>query len=275
VSYSYNPYAAPQAAPPPAQSQYATGTPQPWGVGEVLSLGFERFKEHWPVLVFSFFVFFVIYYAISAVPAVLGLTGVVEIGSDAYTAVTYGWMPVVYLVQAFFYVGLTRIWLPYLATMLLTGILAAVGFLLLIFPGIYVLLAFSQAPYFVVDAKMGPIRAMMASWDATKGQKGDLFLLGLAGFGMAIVGLLMLCLGVFVVMPIYFVAFAAAFTRISGMGVANLYPGGGGYPQQPGYPQMAPGYGGGYGAPPGYGPPGPGAPPGYGPPPGYGGPPQG
>jgi hypothetical protein len=52
VNYQYNPYAAPQAAPPPQQESTTTGAPQPWGVGEVVSLGWARFKQNWALLVF-------------------------------------------------------------------------------------------------------------------------------------------------------------------------------------------------------------------------------
>ena len=139
------------------------------------------------------------------------------------------------------------------------------GFVLLIVPGVILSLGLLLAPYYVVDAQMGPIAAMKASWGATRGQKGDVFVLVLAGVGLALLGLVMCFFGILATFPIYSVAVAAAYTRMSGLGVAPpMY----GAAPPPGYPQAPPPPGG-YGPPgppPGYGPPGP--PPGYGPPPG-------
>jgi hypothetical protein len=213
-----------------------------------------------------------------------------------------------FVVSCFFQAGLIKIWLdaargqtpsfgamftggdrflPLLGGLFLMYFIAGLGFILLIVPGVILLLGLSLTPYYIIDAKMGPIAALQASWAATKGQKGDLFVLGLAAVGMMIVGLMACVLGIFVTAPICFVAFVVAYTRISGNGVVprvGAPAGPPGYPmQQPAYgPPGAPGGygppGGGYGGPPGggYGPPGGGyGPPGgggYGPPPGYGGP---
>ena len=61
MNYQQNPYAPPQAAPPMAQAAMpAAGAPQPWTVGEVLSIAWERFKPNWVVLVFSYFIAMII-----------------------------------------------------------------------------------------------------------------------------------------------------------------------------------------------------------------------
>ena len=44
MNYQYNPYAAPQAAPPMAPGVIQPGSPQPWSVGEVITIAWERFK---------------------------------------------------------------------------------------------------------------------------------------------------------------------------------------------------------------------------------------
>jgi hypothetical protein len=292
VNYQYNPYAAPQAAPPVAQGTSPYGVPQPWGVGEVISLAWERFKQNWAVLVFSYVVMFVITEIVAQVPAVLQGAGVLEPGTAAFDVVRYTDLVIGQLVGAFFQVGLTRIWLgsargkspsfgllftggdrfiALFAMQLLMGIILILGFVALIVPGIILGLGLSLAQFYVVDVKMGPISAMKASWNATKGYKGDLFLLGLAGAGLGLLGMLMCLVGLFATVPIYFVATAAAYTRMSGIDAApsayaDMQPAPAAQLQQPA----------GYGPPPGYGsPPGPppggggyGGPPGYGPPPG-------
>jgi hypothetical protein len=212
--------------------------------------------------------------------------------------------------MAFLAVGLTRIWLqvargqpaefgtlfsggdrllPLFLAELVRTILVYVGIFLLVVPGIILALGLSFAAFFVVDAKSGPIEALTASWNATKGHKGALLVFGIACLGINIVGAIPCGLGLVVTFPLCMVASAVIFTCITGRAPLPLqlapgpmaYPG---YPQpQPGYgpPGAPPGYGGpqGYGPPPGFG--GPqgqgGPPPGYGgpqggPPPGYGGP---
>jgi hypothetical protein len=310
MNYQNNPYAPPQAAPLAAQPVSPFAGPQPWSVGEIFSIAWERFKQNWAVLVFTYLLTLVITQAIGAVPNVIAATGAVD-DQMVILGMTGGVTLFNFVVSCFFYSGLTRIWLeaargqtPSFGTMFTGGdrffafliayfllsLVAGVGFLLLVVPGVILLLGLGLAPFYVVDAKMGPIAALQASWAATKGQKGDLFVALLASMGVIIVGLLACGVGMFVAAPICYVAYAVAYTRISGNGVVPRLAapaGPPGYPmQQPAYgPPGAPGGygppGGGYGGPPGgggYGPPGGGyGPPGgggggYGPPPGYGGP---
>src|SRR5262249_36576075 len=151
-------------------------------------------------------------------------------------------------------------------------------------PGVILGLGLSLSSYYCIDQKMGPIDAMKASWAATNGQKGKIFLFGLVAFLLIIAGYLACLCGAFVAIPVVMVAFATIYLRLSGtMGSGQAPPyGAGGYPA-PGFGPPGPGYGappGGYGGG-GYGPQGGGygGPPGgggYGPPGGgFGGPPGG
>jgi hypothetical protein len=154
----------------------------------------------------------------------------------------------------------------------MVGIVVVIGFVLLIVPGVIAMLGLYLTQFYVVEANMGPIEAMKASWESTKGQKGDIFVLILLSFFVILGGILAFCVGIFVAIPVIWVAMAIAYLRISGRGAPAMA--GGGFGPPPGAP---PGYGGGFGAPPG----GFGGPPqggGFGGPPqggGFGGPPQG
>jgi uncharacterized membrane protein len=250
---NYNPYAAPQAPVPPPQHALAYGQPQAWTAGEALSTAWARFKESGVVLVLSVFLFWIIAAIAGQLPNLLTLAG----GFDSVAArvsIASASLLVQQVVAAFFEVGLTRIWLdtaraktpelgtlfsgadrflPVLLANLLVLLCTTLGFVLLIVPGVIVWLGLSLAKFYVIDAGIGPVEAMKASWTATRGQKGELFLLLLAGFGLALLGLLMCCVGVLATTPIYYVATAIAFTRISGLGIAPPPPmpfgGGGGY----------------------------------------------
>ncbi len=282
----YNPYAAPQAtAPTPGATQQA-GPPQPWEIGEVLSLAWEGFKRSWGVLVGSYFLSGLIGAIPGQVPAVAVLVGGVEQNSSTYWTMYSVCMFLGLVVQSFFQPGLTRIWLavargqspdlgtlfggaskflPVFASLLLVMLAILAGYVALIVPGIILGLGLMFAQFFVVDADMGPIDAMRASWNATKGHKGKLFLFALVGFLIAFGGFLACCIGMYVSFPLFFVALAIVYVRLSGRGTTPT-----------GYDMT--GYGGGQGGggygPGGYGPGGYG-PGGYGPggygPGGYGG----
>lgn len=266
MSDLYNPYAAPQAAPPPVQDAPGGGAPQPWTVGEVISLGWERFKQCWPVLVFSYLLVAVILQVASKV-STLPFDVRPDVRSPSYWEAMGVSTVVTTIINAFFRPGLVRIWLaaargqspsfgllfsgfdrflPMLGLTLLTGVAYSLGFLLLIVPGVILMLGFFAAEYYVVEAKMGPIDALKASWETTKGNKGDIMLLALSGLGLFMLGGLMCCVGIFATFPLFEVAAAASYTRMSGSSpapppFANQQP-----PPAPGRPPTD------YGAPPGY-----------------------
>jgi uncharacterized membrane protein len=298
---NYNPYAAPQA-PPPQQPQNAQGgMPQPWEIGEVLAQAWTAFKANWVVYVVALVVSSVFAGGPGQSPRILGLAP----GTTAYFGASGGGSFVGIVVGAFLRTGFIRINLaaargqtPVLADLFSGGplFLRMLGLqLLLLFAygagcslfivgAFFVMLIFCLSDYFVVDANMGVIDSMRASYEATKGQWGNLLLFGLVVFGMMTAGLAACCVGIFVAAPVATIAMAIIFTRITGRGA--IAPAAPPYPQQPppGYGPPGAGYGpppggGGYGGPPagggGYPPPGGG---GYGPPPGgggYSGPPGG
>jgi uncharacterized membrane protein len=273
VNYQ-NPYAPPQAAPPTTSSPGPFGLPLPWTVGEALSIAWNRFKENWAVLLSTSVLTMVVTQLVSSMPTILNVAGVFARGSAAWSVATYGFLALSCAISVFLEGGLHRIWidaalgqspsfealfsqgarsLRYLAVTLLMGLAVVGGLLLLIVPAFIFGIGFCLAPYYVIDADMGPIRAMQASWAATRGQKGEIFVLGLANLGLMLVSLLACCVGVFAAIPICSVAMAVVYVRLSGRAAAAQPPAAEVYPP--------PGYGGlpGYGQPPGYGPP-----PGYG-----------
>ncbi len=306
---NYNPYAPPQAGPSYPQPQVqGAGAPQPWEVGEVIGAAFEVFKANWVVLVFAHLLGGVLAAVPSFVPTILVLSDAVDVNSIEYWAIYSGSMCLVLTLDAFLYVGLWRIslaaargerpefallfsggnrFLAMFGTFWLLALAVTVGYAFLVVPGVILALGLGMSMLFVVDQNMGPIDAMKASWNATQGYKGRLFLFGLLAFGMVVAGYIACIVGIFAVIPILSVAYSIIYLRLSGRGAPapayGLPPpgfGGGGYPGQPyGGPQGGGGgyggpQGGGYGGPPGGGyggpPGGGGAPPGgYGPPGGY------
>ncbi len=242
---NYNPYSPPTASQSAYAANAGTGQAQPWSSSEAVSLGWARFKDAWPVLVGSYFVMTLIVGGLGQVPAVLTVMKVVEPASSGYYLVLAASTVVSQCVGAFLQVGLLRVWLdaargnplsfgvlfsggdrflPMLGATILMLLAIGLGLVLLIVPGIIVSLGFFAAGFFVVDAEMGPIEALKASWAVTKGQKMNIFGLALAGVGLAIVGMLMCCVGFFATLPIYGVASAIVFVRLTGRGVAQAAP---------------------------------------------------
>jgi uncharacterized membrane protein len=273
------------------------GAPQPWEIGEVLGRAWEIYKANWGVLTGAVVVFYICVF----VPQYGISMGIVLSGNGPGTS---GYWPafggnniITMLIESFFFVGLNRIFiaaargetpqfatlfsggsrmLPFFGTLLLMYIAIVIGFLCLVVPGVILMLGLGPALLFVSDTDLGVVDSLKASWEAMKGHKGNYFLFMLVGFCLMLAGALACCVGELVAFPLFLVAQAIIYTRISGrMGTpAAAAVGYGGPP--PGYGGPPPGYGGPPGGPPpaggGYGGPPPGAPPGgYGPPPGGGG----
>jgi uncharacterized membrane protein len=182
---------------------------------------------------------------VALVPNVLRLSGVVDRGSVAELVIATVFLVLQTALSLYLNVGMMRIWLevvrggspsfgtlfsgadrflPFFAVQLLYGLAVLLGFIALIVPAIIIGLGLSLGMWYVVDAKMGPMDALSASWQATKGHKGDLFVLGLVTIGLFILGLLMCGIGLLATLPLAYLAYAVAYTRMSGIGVVTVGP---------------------------------------------------
>jgi lipoprotein-releasing system permease protein len=105
---------------------------------------------------------------------------------------------------------------PLMATHLLylLGVLAGTAFFII--PGIVFALASPLAPFYVVDAGMGPIAALKASWDKTEGRYVDLFVVRLLVLAALLLGALGGGIGLCITLPIAAIAYAGAYARLSG-----------------------------------------------------------
>lgn len=79
---------------------------------------------------------------------------------------------------------------------LLYGIAVGIGFMLCIIPGIFISIRWMFAPYIMATENVGITEAFGRSWNMTKGNFWDLFLLGLVAIGIIIVGFCACCVGV-------------------------------------------------------------------------------
>ncbi len=287
---SYNPYAAPGAAPPPAPGIGGSTGPQPWSVGEVMGLGWSLFKQHWGTFVGAGIMSQMFAGIPQQVPNILKTTGIITENDPAYWGILGGAALIGQLIASFFQVGMTKIYLTtarggrpeigdlftgggqfltMLGANLLMSIIISFGMVMLIIPGIIFGLGLSLTHFFIVDQNLGAVDAMKASWEATKGQKGSIFGFGFLAFFVIILGALACLVGILAAIPTVGLGMTIIYLRISGRGQPQstspaAYAATQPYGASAGYGNPSPPYGG-YGAPPpppyggkpggGYGPP--------------------
>ncbi len=97
---------------------------------------------------------------------------------------------------------------------LIRGLIIAVGFILLIIPGIIFSIKLQFTEYLIVDKKMDAVDAIKASWEMTKGVKWNLFLLGLLLGLINILGFLCLLIGLIITVPLAMVAEAYVYRKL-------------------------------------------------------------
>jgi hypothetical protein len=266
----YNPYAAPAAPAPVIGGVPPVGEPQPWSIGDAIRGGWDAYKANWAALTLGYLIATFIGGTPGQVAPVLALTGVLSERTVPYYAVHVPLTIVGWLVAEFLTAGFTRAalqsirtghasigdffragerYVPFVLCSLLRTMATAFGLILLVVPGIIVALGFANAPFYVIDQRLGPVEALRASWRSTDGQKGELFLLSLAEIGITLVGLLAACLGIFVAVPVMLVARAIVYTKMSGTAAPAPPAGGMGAPYPGGYGGFGPpaGPAGGYG----------------------------
>lgn len=96
-----------------------------------------------------------------------------------------------------------RKFLHYLVANIIFSVAVLVGFMLLVIPGIYLAIRLQfYAQYIVTEEHCSAIDALKKSWELTKGQGMPLFLLGLTQLGIALLGLIIFVVGIFVAVPV-------------------------------------------------------------------------
>jgi len=94
--------------------------------------------------------------------------------------------------------------LTYFIANLIVGVIVTIGAFLLIIPGIYLALRLQFFGCFIVEENEGIIESMKRSWAITEGNVMRLFILALAQIAIAIVGALLLGIGIFVAAPLIY-----------------------------------------------------------------------
>jgi len=118
------------------------------------------------------------------------------------------------LVDAF--AGFTNALVPLVIAHVVSGVLASVGFLLCIIPGIYLGVAWKFTLPLVIDKQLGFWEAMELSRKVVTHQWWSLFALCLLAGLISVLGLIACCIGIFVTAPIGIAAILYAYEDILG-----------------------------------------------------------
>jgi uncharacterized membrane protein len=123
-------------------------------------------------------------------------------------------------------VDLSALWHPrpfwkYLGASLLLSLAVAIGFVLLIVPGIIFGLMFMFATFVVIERELGPIDAMNESNRLTRGHKWPLLGFVLLLVLINLLGLLALVVGLLVSIPVSTLAFVHAYRVLGGKPTAS------------------------------------------------------
>jgi uncharacterized membrane protein len=116
---------------------------------------------------------------------------------------------------------LSMLWHPrpfwkYLGTSILLALAVAIGFVLLIVPGIIFGLMFMFATFIVIERELGPIDALSESHRITRGYKWPLFGFVLLLLLINVLGVLALIVGLLVSIPVSTLAFVHAYRALGG-----------------------------------------------------------
>lgn len=106
-----------------------------------------------------------------------------------------------------------RIW-SYLGASICFALVVVMGTILFVVPGIIMYITFQFYPYFIIEHKMGPIKALKASADITEGVKWELFFLGLILLFLRGLGQAMLLIGAIPADMFAKLALTRAYTKL-------------------------------------------------------------
>jgi len=234
---SANPYSSPNL-PKEEKAAIGGGSGQPTTVtfDEVFSYAWESWKANLGILV-------------GATAAMWGVSIAVSIVTEIFNAVMAAADPDLLLLAAlisgviqncvnvFMAIGMVQITLdllrtgradfgtlfsgggrllPVLGAGIIAGIAMVIGFLLLIVPGIFLALMFWGYYYQIIDRKSKAMESFSDAYQYCNINKGTTFVLWLASMGIAIIGVLALCIGLLFAAPLIAMMSTVAYLKMSG-----------------------------------------------------------
>jgi uncharacterized membrane protein len=205
-----------------------------FSIGDCISFGWETFKKRPGILIGAF----ILTVIIPAIPTMIfpgpeitpGVVPPPPTPAHVVASMVSGILGVLTTIGAITFslrahdniatVELGDLWNPqpfwrFLGAHILLAIAVAIGFILLVVPGVILAVGLGFVPYLVVDRGARVVESLKESWRITKGYKWQLFLFGLALVGINLLGLIALGIGILVSVPLSWLAAAHAYRTIS------------------------------------------------------------
>jgi hypothetical protein len=104
--------------------------------------------------------------------------------------------------------------LKYLVASIIYKIVVIIGLVLFIIPGLIWGVQFGFYPFILVKERLGPIKALRKSSAITEGVKGKLIFFALTLFGINLLGLIALGIGIIVTIPLSVITVAHMFSQL-------------------------------------------------------------
>lgn len=104
--------------------------------------------------------------------------------------------------------------IKYWLSSVIFGLIVFLGILLFLVPGIIWAIKLQYYSFLIVEKKMGPIEAFRLSWQITKGNKWQLFLLGILLGLINLLGVLALVVGLLISIPTTMLAQAYVYRKL-------------------------------------------------------------
>ena len=223
-------------------------------VGEVINVSWEIFKNNMSSLVVAFLVFMVISMLLGGLTQVIMMTilGAQQQGpvgqqpfDPAALSVSMVLNIVSSAVQAFFMIGMARMYLvaarggspeigllfsggdkfvPIFLASIVFGIAVGLGSMLCVIPGIILACGLWMHYYLILDQDVAIMDSFSQAWEFSKGNRLSAVLLFLVQIGLAIIGLLLLCVGLLFTSPLGGLMWAVAYLQITGQPVGQSDP---------------------------------------------------
>jgi len=108
----------------------------------------------------------------------------------------------------------TSLFLKYILGAIIYGLIVFAGMIILVVPGIIWAIKFQYFSYFIIDKKLGPIKALKESSRITAGKKWDLFTFCIVLAVINLIGSLCFLIGLFVTIPMTMVAYAFVYRTL-------------------------------------------------------------
>ena len=239
-----NPYASPTSSPSQPKPIKGPLHPQSVSFDEVFSYAWELWKRHLGVLVGAELVVLAIQMGLGFFQG-MGEQIVFQIAPNQVEVFALAFGLLTRAIQLFLAIGMVRLILdlvrtgqgdirklfsgvdcffPALGAFIMYLIALGVGLLLLIVPGILVMLMFWGYFYQIVDRRSTWIGSFSEASEYCRINMGTSFLLGMAMFGIQILGALACCVGLIVSTPLVSTIGVVAYLKMSGQIPENARP---------------------------------------------------